>query len=253
MLDMSVFLRPIAHRGLHDAAKGVIENTAPAFEAAIAKGYGIECDLRPAAGGLPLVFHDASLERLVEGSGPVASLKPGCAAKLRFKGGKVTGILPFAALLELVRGRVPLVVEVKSEWAPPDLDFLGAIAALVQPYNGPVALMSFDPDVMIALRHLASDVPQGIVSGSYRNADGTRWWADKVDAVRAWRLANLLESFPARPSFFAYDVRALPTLATRYARGSLGLPVLTWTVRTEEQRRIAARFADAPIFEGYEA
>ena len=176
-----------------------------------------------------------------------------CAAKLRFKGAKVTGILTFAALLELVAGRVPLVVEVKSEWAPPDLDFLGQIASLVATYKGPIALMSFDPDVMIALRRLAPNVPRGIASGSYRNADGTRWWPDKVDAMRAWRLAHLLESYPARTSFFAYDVRALPTIATRYARGSLGLPLLTWTVRTEEQRRVAARFADAPIFEGYEA
>ena len=49
MLDRAVFIRPIAHRGLHSARKGIIENTGPAFEAAIAKGYGIECDVRPAA------------------------------------------------------------------------------------------------------------------------------------------------------------------------------------------------------------
>ena len=49
MRDRSAFLKPIAHRGLHDAAKGIIENTVPAFEAAIARGYGIECDVRPAA------------------------------------------------------------------------------------------------------------------------------------------------------------------------------------------------------------
>jgi len=72
MLDRAAFIRPIAHRGLHSARKGIIENTGPAFEAAIAKGYGIECDVRAAADGLPVVFHDERLNRLVEGRGPVA-------------------------------------------------------------------------------------------------------------------------------------------------------------------------------------
>ena len=67
MRNAAAFLKPIAHRGLHDAAKGRIENTAPAFEAALAKGYGIECDVRPAACGTPMVFHDDTLERLIEG------------------------------------------------------------------------------------------------------------------------------------------------------------------------------------------
>jgi glycerophosphoryl diester phosphodiesterase len=253
MLDRGAFLRPIAHRGLHDAARGIIENTAPAFEAAIAKGYGIECDLRPAAGGLPIVLHDKTLDRLVDGRGPVAALTPADIKRLRYAGGAGVPILTFSELLDLVRGRVPLLVEVKSEWAPPDPDFLGEVARIALAYQGPVALMSFDPDVMVMLRALAPSVPRGIVSGSYRYEDGTRWWGDEIGAGRAWRLANLLESFPARPSFIAYDVRALPAPATRFVRGSLGLPLFTWTVRTEEQRRVAARLADAPIFEGYEA
>ena len=57
----AAFLKPIAHRGLHDPAR--IENSAAAFEAAIAHGYGIECDLRPAACGTPMVFHDETLMR----------------------------------------------------------------------------------------------------------------------------------------------------------------------------------------------
>lgn len=78
MLERSLFLRPIAHRGLHDAAAGVIENTAPAFSAAIGKGYGIECDLRPASDGTPFVFHDFTLDRLIEASGPLEARTPRC-------------------------------------------------------------------------------------------------------------------------------------------------------------------------------
>src|SRR5690348_14108028 len=68
MLDRA-FLRPIAHRGLHNAAKGIVENTTAAFTAAIDKGYGIECDLRPASDGTPFVFHDAEFKRLIDAPG----------------------------------------------------------------------------------------------------------------------------------------------------------------------------------------
>lgn len=254
MLDRTTFLRPIAHRGLHDSRHGLIENTMPAFEAAIAKGYGIECDLRPGAGGLPLVFHDETLERLTEGSGPVAKLAAGCAAKLPFKGKTTVGIPTFADLLSRVAGRVPLFVEVKSEWTPPDRTFLGRIAGLAEGYRGPLALMSFDPGVMAVLRELAPDVPRGLVSGAYFDADGTGWWpGSPLTDARRRALANLEESRPVAPEFYAYDVRALPSPVVQRVREVEHMPVLTWTVRTEADRRTAAQHADAPIFEGYEA
>ena len=251
MLDRKTFLRPIAHRGLHDAAKGIVENTAPAFEAAISKGYGIECDLQPAAGGLPLVFHDIELERLIAGSGRITELQPGCAAKLPFKGANVTGILPFAGLLDLVAGRVPLLVEIKSEWGESNPAFMANIANLATAYDGPLALMSFDPAVMAAIRRLAPGVPRGIVTGSYRYPDGTPWYPDQLTDARREALANLEESGPADPYFYAYDVRALPSPVAQRIRDDLSLPLFTWTVRTDADRETARLHADAPIFEGF--
>ncbi len=252
MFDRTQFLRPIAHRGLHDAARGVIENTSPAFEAAVAKGYGIECDLRPAAGGLPVVFHDETLDRLVEGAGPVAALTPADLARLRYKG-QDTSILSFAGLLDLVAGRAPLLVEVKSEWEPPNLAFLGEIARLTLGYRGSLALMSFDPAVMAVLKGLAPGIPRGIVSGLYKDEHGETWWREKIDDARADRLAKLLESGPVEPAFYAYHVKALPTATTEMMRKVMGLPLFAWTVRSPEDREIARRWADAPIFEGFEA
>ena len=248
MFDRDVFVRPIAHRGLHDAAAGRIENTAPAFEAALDRGYGIECDLRQASDGTPFVFHDDTLDRLVEGKGPIAALSPGQLAGLAYKG-CASRILSYAALLELVGGKVPLLVEVKSEWDPPDLAFLKRIAEASLHYRGPVALMSFDPAVMTALRELAPTIPRGIVSGMY---DGPHWWADRLDVDRRLALSHLLLSGPVQPSFYAYHVNDLPTPVTRFAREVIGVPLFTWTVRTEAQRHKAAAFADAMIFEGFE-
>lgn len=252
MLDRRTFLRPIAHRGLHDAAKGVVENTRPAFEAAIAKGYGIECDLQPASDGTPLVFHDLELGRLTTGSGLITGLQPGCAAKLPFRGTDLTGILSFADLLALISGRVPLLAEIKSEWNDPNPAFMARIANLATAYTGPLALMSFDSAVMAVIRRLAPGVPRGIVTGSYRYPDGTPWYPDQLTDARRNALANLAESTPADPYFYAYDVRALPSPVAQRIRNDLGLPLFTWTVRTEHDRSIASEHADAPIFEGYE-
>ncbi|SFV28275.1 glycerophosphodiester phosphodiesterase family protein [Hyphomicrobium facile] len=247
MLDRAAFLRPIAHRGLHDAKRGVIENTGPAFEAAITAGYGIECDVRPIRGGLPVVFHDETLNRLVDGRGPLSAVKERDLASLRHRVGGAT-ILTLAGLLDLVGGSVPLLIEIKSEWQPPDREFIARIARLVSDYPGPVALMSFDPDVMTAVRSLAPDVPRGIVSGSYA---GAGWWSRKIKRKRAAGLRNLLESGPVAPNFYAYQVDALPTPVTEYVRQVSGLPLFTWTVRTPKQRRIAEAHADAMIFEGF--
>ena len=240
------FRRPIAHRGLHDATRGRLENTAPAFEAAIAAGYGIECDLRPASDGTPFVFHDARLERLVDAAGSLVSLSPEQLSALRYRG-QDTAVLTYGVLLELTAGKVPLLVEIKSDWDEPDRRFLSAVGQLSVAYQGPIALMSFDPAVITAMRELAPAVHRGIVAGRF---EGPNWWPDKIDPARAYRLTHCLEAGPAQPSFIAYHVDALPTAVTRFAREVMRLPLFAWTVRNGDQLRRAAAWADAPIFEG---
>src|ERR1017187_1440561 len=77
--------RPIAHRGLHNAAAGVTENTASAFAAAIAGNYGIETDLQISADGEAMVHHDDALGRLTEGSGRLAEMSAADIKAVRFK------------------------------------------------------------------------------------------------------------------------------------------------------------------------
>jgi glycerophosphoryl diester phosphodiesterase len=194
------------------------------------------------------VFHDEGLSRLVAARGPVAKVTERQLQSLRHRVGGAP-IQTFTELLELVSGRVPLLVEIKSEWHPPQKSFLGKLAATASAYRGPIALMSFDPAVMTVMRALAPNLPRGVISGSYI---GAGWWSRRISGKRAAALRDLLESGPVAPDFYAYDVNALPTPVTEYARLVQGLPLFTWTVRTAKQRRIAANFADAMIFEGFE-
>ncbi len=136
-LDRATFIKPIAHRGLHGAATGLIENTAPAFETGLASGFGVECDLQPGADGTPYVFHDETLGRLLDATGRVDARSTAEIAALKYRG-SAERIISFAEFLELAAGRGPLLVEIKSEWTKPRADFLTKIAALADSYKGPL-------------------------------------------------------------------------------------------------------------------
>jgi glycerophosphoryl diester phosphodiesterase len=226
-----------------------VENTAPAFRAAIDKGYGIECDLQGAADGTPMVFHDSKLDRLMEGSGPISAYSPGSLAKLRYKG-QEEKILRFGDLLDLVGGRVPLLVEVKGNGTLRP-EFLERVARQASAYKGPLALMSFDRGSIAALGGLAPTVPRGPVVG------GRQLIASLLSARRRRRessaAARLFASAPEGVAFYAVDIKLAALARAWMRRRGQELPLFTWTVRTPRQRARAERWADAPIFEGYEA
>jgi glycerophosphoryl diester phosphodiesterase len=235
--------RPLAHRGLHDASAGVIENTASAFAAAIAGGYGIECDLQISADGEAMVHHDDALGRLTEGSGRLAELSAAAIKKVRFKR-SADQILTLGELCDLVGGRATLALELKSHFDG-DRRLAQRAAQVLASYKGPVAAMSFDPALVEAVREIAPRLPRGIVAQRHYND-----WPGLPPALQR-RMTHLLHLPRTRPHFIAYAIRDLPALAPLAARMILGIPLLTWTVRSEDERRRAARWADQMIFEGW--
>ena len=236
--------RPIAHRGLHDAAGGVIENTASAFAAAIAGGYGIETDLQISADGEAMVHHDDALGRLTEGSGRLADMTAAEIKAVRFKA-SADRIMTLGELCDLVAGRATLVLELKSRFDG-DRRLAQRAADVLANYAGPVAVMSFDPAMIEALRKIAPALPRGIVAE--RHYAHHEW--DRFTAAEKRRMAFLLHANRTRPHFIAYGVKDLPAVAPLIARMIFGLPLLTWTVRSDDDRRRAARWADQMIFEG---
>ena len=237
--------RPIAHRGLHDASAGVIENTPSAVTAAIAAGYGIEVDLRVTADGEAIVHHDEVLGRLTEGSGRLDAFT---AAELKRVGFRATAdrMLTLDEFCDLVAGRSTFVVELKSRYDQ-DPRLPARVAEVLKKYAGPAAVMSFDPWQIAVLRARAPNLPRGIV------AEGSRPGSGRSRAGVRQALAYLRRFAAARPQFIAYAVDDLPAAEPLLLRHGLRLPLLTWTVRTEAQRRIAQRWADQMIFEGFPA
>jgi len=237
--------RPIAHRGLHDVAAGVIENTASAFTAAIAGYYGIECDVQVSADGEAMVHHDDALGRLTEGSASLASQNAAALKAVIFRA-TADRMLTLGELCDLVGGRVPLLIEIKSRFDG-DPRLTRRVADVLAGYRGPVAAMSFDPAPVTALRGLAPDLTRGIVAERYYTHH--EW--DALSPAMKRSLAYFLHAPSSRPQFVAYSVKDLPAAAPWLARRLFGLPLLTWTVRSAADRENAARHADQMIFEGF--
>lgn len=237
--------RPIAHRGLHDAKAGIIENTVSAQKAAIERNHAIECDVQLTADGEAVVFHDFTLDRLTEGSGAVADFTAGALSAVPMRGTD-DRIAPLASLLTLAAGRVPLVIEIKSGFDG-DMRLPRRVLEIVKGYAGPFGLKSFDDQVVMEIRRLAPDIPRGIVAmADYGDAE-----FDHLTAERKASLANLLHFDETRPDFLSWHVKDLPSAAPYLCRSQLGLPVMTWTVRTAEDQARARQHADQMVFEGF--
>lgn len=249
MAPLPAFDRPIAHRGLHDRSRGVIENSRSAFEAAIAGGFAIECDLQLSRDGVPMVFHDDDLERLTGIKGPVGSL---AAAQLAD-----TPLLDSASrdapqrlgeLLAQVAGRVLLQIELKHQPTPEMRETLASeVARAIAGYTGPVALESFDPHLLTALRRRGFAGALGIITYDYRDTSETA----QLSTWERFGLRHLLHWPQTRFSFISCYHGALQLPAVRLFR-SLGMPVTAWTIKTPEERQAIAGRADQIVFEGFD-
>ena len=238
--------RPIAHRGLHDRAGGVPENTVAAARAAIARGFAIECDVQLSADGEAMVFHDHALGRLTEAAQAVSALSAAELGRLAVAGSHER-IPTLPAFLAEIAGRVPLVVEIKSRFDG-DRALADRVVAVVADYAGPLAVKSFDPGVVAHLRgRLPERVPPGIVAESTQDDPAY----DALPPSERRALRELLHFAESRPDFLSWRVDDLPNAPTHLARLLGGLPVMAWTVRTDDQRARAAAHADQMVFEGF--
>ena len=242
--------RPIAHRGLHERAAGRIENSPGAAKAAIDRDFAIECDVQLSADGEAMVFHDFVLDRLTGETGAVSARSTAALGRIVLKDS--TDVIPtLPAFLDLIAGRVPLVVEIKSRFDS-DLRLARRVAEIVAGRAAPIAIKSFDPDPIAFLqaeRELLAleGVPLGIVAEAHYDKGDWRF----LSPERQVELPNLLHFERTRPDFLSWHVEDLPHSAPFLCRSAIGLPVMTWTVRTPEQRARAAKWADQMVFEGF--
>ncbi len=225
--------RPIAHRGLHDGNKAVWENSLSAFERAAQKNYAIECDVLISKDGVPMVLHDADLRRLTGADGLVCE-KTAAQLQARKIGGAGDHIPSLREMLDLVKGRVPLVIELKGNPGH-DGDLVKAVAGELQGYKGHAALMSFDHHL---LRQCATDAP-GIPLGL------------TAEGMREQDIEDHFSMLAHNIQFVSYHIHHMPNRFTSFVREKLRIPLITWTIREETALAKTYALADQATFEGF--
>ncbi|MFB2533360.1 glycerophosphodiester phosphodiesterase family protein [Paracoccus sp. p3-h83] len=240
---------PVAHRALHDPAAGRVENSPAAIAAAIAAGYAIEIDLQPAADGTPMVFHDYDLGRLTGQPGPIRGRSVAELTNTRLTGSSDT-IPTLAQVLDQVAGRVPLLIEIKDQHGQMGADtggFEARVAKVLAGYDGPVAVMSFNPHSVAHFAAACPDLPVGLTTGSYDPED----YAPLSPAV-CNHLREIPDFDPDLHSFISHEAGDLARPRVSQIKAS-GAAILCWTIRSPKAEAEARRIADNITFEGYAA
>jgi glycerophosphoryl diester phosphodiesterase len=249
MAPRPIFSRPIAHRGLHDRAAGVIENSRTAFERAIDRGLTIECDVQLSSDGVPVVFHDDALERLTGAAGLVRDKTIAELTTLPLLE-SAAGDRPqrFTEFLEQIAGRTLLQIELKKQQGKEATETLARTAAeALAGYKGPVTVESFDPGLIALIRQHGFKGPIGIITYGY---DKPEWEKDLTPAQKGI-LRHLLHWPWSRFSFISCHFEALNLPAVRFFRG-LGVPVTAWTIRNSADAKRVKADADQIVFEGFD-
>ena len=228
-----------AHRGLHGG--GVAENSRSAFVAAVDAGYGIELDVRLSSDGEIVVFHDDTLDRVTGQSGFVKDKTAKELSEIKLLGTDDT-IPTFREVLELVGGRVPLLVELKEDQG--SYGVTEAAVKMLSEYEGPYIIESFNPLALARVKKLAPEVLRGVLSHHFT-------LDKKYRGFKYFLLQNLCLNCACRPDFIAFNHEHRKMLSLRLAR-LFGAPTLAWTVESERDDAEALKCGfDGIIFQYY--
>ncbi len=243
-----IFANPIAHRGLHDRSKGVIENSRTAFARALKAGYAIECDLQLSGDSEAMVFHDYELGRLTRQVGLFSKLSAGQLTRIRLTASRKGDTpLRFVELLKLVDEKVPLVVELKHQRDGRNSELARVAVSALKDYAGPLVFKSFNPKLLGHVRAAGFTGPLGIIVDLVPAEE--KHYAS-LTALQRFSLRHLLHYPKSKFDFISAHHKALRQPAIRLFR-KLGFPVMTWTISSYEIERTTRGFADQIVFENY--
>lgn len=227
-----------AHRGLHGPRTGCVENSLSAFKAATDQDFGFELDVLLSSDDVAVVIHDATLERLTDRDGDTINYTAEELSRIRLSGTNET-IPMLRHVLAQTKGTKPILIEVKGDQGKfPEI--ANAVWRDIKDYTGDVAVMSFYPEIIEYFKNLHPDITRGLVA-TPRDDSGLP--SNYFDPTQQINFINTLEV-----NFIAYDIRALPNKVTEYCR-ACDIPVLTWTVRSDDDQDKARKNTDNIIFE----
>ena len=248
-LAKSYFNVPFAHRGLHDCdgcfGYGQTENSFSSFRSAINLGYGIELDLQLSGDGVPVVFHDKSLKRLTQVDKNVSELEIKSLKELKLPNNET--IPTFNEFLDLVAGQVPVLVELKDQNGFLDLNsgrLEYEVAVALRKYNGPIAVMSFNPYSIKEFGLQFPYIPRGLVTEAFKITD----WPE-LDIKTLNNLRSLNEVKEVAASFISHEHLDLDSKFIK--KMSPEVKIFSWTIRNKKALKVALTRSQNIMFEGF--
>ena len=231
-----------AHRGLHNAERP--ENSMAAFRAALEHGYGVELDVHLLKDGNLAVIHDSSLRRTAGADVKIEDLTTADLENYRLNGTEER-IPEFRQVLDLFDGKVPLIVELKPAGGN-HAALTEATCKMLDSYNGPYCLESFDPRCVLWLKQHRPELIRGQLSYDY-----LRYAGKKLPFVLKFILTHQLENFLVLPDFVAYRYSDRKNLGNYIVRKIWGVQGVTWTLQNPQEHETAVSEGWIPIFENY--
>lgn len=229
-----------AHRGFHNNSGGVPENSMAAFERAVKKGYGIELDVQLSKDRVPVVFHDFTLERMCGKPGKVCEYTYEELQQFNLAGSEEK-IPHLAKVLDMVAGKVPLIVELKAEWT--DTTVCPVVDKFLRKYKGVYCIESFNPLVLSWYRTYHNEVFRGQLSEAFLHTE--------KKSLLNFCLQNLLFNWINRPDFVAYNHEHQGNLSRKLCRGLFRGTAVAWTIRNQAELDKAKKHFDIFIFESF--
>jgi glycerophosphoryl diester phosphodiesterase len=248
-LPRSFVTIPLTHRGYHDRASNRPELSTAAFRAAIEAGYGIELDVQLTADNQAAVFHDDTLDRITDMTGPIIARTSAELARVHLLGTTET-IPTLRQVVDLVAGRVPLLIEIKDlqdSRGPTSGILEQAVSDSLKGYPGPAAVMSFNPYIVHHMARFAPHLPRGLTTEYYDHAV-----CAPIPPAICDRLREIPDYDATGSSFISHRFTDLgqARVAELKARGA---DILCWTIRSPADEVAARKVAHSITFEGYAA
>ena len=240
IFDSWLVNKPIAHRGLFNN-KDIVENSASSFENAIKNGFSIELDVRATLDNKVVVFHDDKLSRLTKTDGYISNLKYEDIKNLKLLNTE-DKILTLEEALNLINGRVPVLIEIKNEYKVGELE--KNVLKILKEYNGEFAIQSFNAFTVEWFKNNAPNILRGLLSSFYVGEK------HKFSFKYRWNSKRLNFATICEPHFINYNIKNLPN---RYVKKKniKALPLLAYTIKSEKDYLKALKKCDNVIFEGF--
>ena len=229
---------PVAHRGLW--GEDIIENSLLAYKNAVEHGYPIEIDLYTSHDGEIFSFHDYTLDRMTGEKGNIFDKTAKELKELYLldnDGRKTDQKIPtFKEVLEVAKGKVPILIEIKSQ---PDKTVVDKVVKILNSYSGEFAIQSFDPRYIKRVKELAPHFIRGILA--------TKTYSKELPFIKRMVVKNMLLNPVIKPDFISYSFEDLPLKKSKVKN----IPVITWTLTSQADYDKIKPFAKNIIFEKF--